>query len=237
MASAGPPYVIEHTLTAADVVEAGRLARRGLMRVGRLIGALLLVVGALLVVVVDWLIGVVAMGAGAATLWTAAFPTVDRWLAGWQLRGVLGGSASSVIDAGGIDFVNPHLSGHIEWSNLTHAVENDRILLLMRDRTPVAYIPVSALGDSRIASELTPLPDQKHGDRQREDDGDELAGRCATRQQPADPPEGKEQIEQPKRQQQAGEDLHASPGPVAVHAAHRGVLELDHSGSFEAQRE
>ncbi len=91
MASAGPPYVIEHTLTAADVVEAGRLARRGLMRVGRLIGALLLVVGALLVVVVDWLIGVVAMGAGAATLWTAAFPTVDRWLAGWQLRGVLGG--------------------------------------------------------------------------------------------------------------------------------------------------
>jgi hypothetical protein len=149
MASSGPPYAIEHPITAADAVEAARLARRTMMRVGKAIGAVVMAIGIVALVLFDWFIGVTVLAVGGATLGTATLPHLDRWLAGQQLRGVVGGRARSVIDADGINFENPQISGRIAWSSLTHLLENDRVLVLMRDRALVAYIPTSALGASR----------------------------------------------------------------------------------------
>ena len=88
------------------------------------------------------------VGGGALTALAAQTRYFDRWRARRHLRSLLGTRATFEMDDSGVLVETVTISGHIPWSAVTELRANDRILVLMRDRVPVAWIPASAFSSA-----------------------------------------------------------------------------------------
>jgi hypothetical protein len=142
-----PPFRVEHEITVDGSVAAFRYLRRGYIRMGYVLSAVLIGTAIFSVLVLDDLIFALFQAiVGLLTLWEVTTSTIDGWMIKRQLRGVLGGRDTSTIGEQGIDFENPAVSGTIKWNSLTDIVLTGKIVLLLRSGTGVMWLPLSAFG-------------------------------------------------------------------------------------------
>ena len=150
-----PRYEIEFEMTADGIAEASKLfQRRQYLLIGAAgvfelaIALVLIAVGAELLIAL--MVGVVGLFSLALT----QTPAILQWRIRRMARSILGTSAKAEVDSAGFTFTNEQSSGRVEWSGLTEVRENDRVVLLMRDRLPYAWIPVSAFGSPDRRDEI-----------------------------------------------------------------------------------
>ncbi len=148
-------YEIEFEMTADGIAEASRLfQRRQYLLIG---GAGLFELGIALVLVAigaDLVIAIMVAVVGLFSLALTQTPLILKWRIGRIARSILGTSAKAEIDATGFRFTNEQSSAHVEWSGLTEVRGSDKVVLLMRDRSPYAWIPVSAFGTPERRDEI-----------------------------------------------------------------------------------
>ncbi|MEX2547440.1 MAG: YcxB family protein [Chloroflexota bacterium] len=148
-------YEIEFEMTADGIAEASRLFQRrqylligaaGIFELG--IALLLVAIGA------DIVIAIMVAVVGLFSLALTQTPVILKWRIGRMARSILGTTAKAEIDSTGFKFTNSQSSAHIEWNGLTDVRENDKIVLLVRDRRPYAWIPAAAFGTPERREEI-----------------------------------------------------------------------------------
>lgn len=148
-------YELSFEMTAEGILEASKLLQR---RQYLLVGAA--GVAELAASVLMFVFGsdpVLASLVGLFGLLSLAFtqmPAILRWRIRRLARSVLGTTAKVEIDSTGFTFSNEQSSGHVEWSGLTAVRESDKIVLVMRDRLPYAWLPASAFGSPERRDEI-----------------------------------------------------------------------------------
>ena len=74
----------------------------------------------------------------------AVTPWFDRWRVNRYARSLLGATASFGIGPTGIHSDTGGMTGDIEWSSATGVVDTGKVVVVTRDRMPMAWIPASA---------------------------------------------------------------------------------------------
>ena len=67
-----------------------------------------------------------------------------RWYMRREARSLIGRGHETGFGDDGLHETSPTGTGVILWSAITDIRENDQVVLFMRDRLPVVYVPVSA---------------------------------------------------------------------------------------------
>ena len=136
-------YRIQYEMTAETAVAAMKLAHTSTFRLVWIAAFVALAVG-VVCLLVDFVFGAVIMvSLGAATA-LVGFNPVQHWLARREGRGVMGDVHEIRLGEDSLHYETPIGTGLIPWSSITDIRENDRIVLFMRDRVPLAYVPGSA---------------------------------------------------------------------------------------------
>lgn len=120
------------------------------------LGALLaVVVGIAIAIVLTNLIvfGAVLAIIGVITLVVSGDP-IQRWLLQREGRSVLGGFTDIHLTDEGITSRTPLGEGSIPWAAVTAVRESERIVVFMRDRIPIAYIPDSSFESPARRAEI-----------------------------------------------------------------------------------
>jgi hypothetical protein len=152
----GAPYRTTFTIGVEDVVDYLRIVQRRLNQVSAVAGAVLCLVGVTLIVTgVDPLTGVVALVAGLLTVGAAQTRYFDRWRVRRGARRIVGTRASFEIGDEGLLAETATITGRVPWSSVTALRANERILVFMRDRLPVAWIPTRAFASEADLSATT----------------------------------------------------------------------------------
>lgn len=167
-----PAYRANFPIRLEDYVAATRLLQRGLNLGGVILGLVISGIGVATIAITDATgAGVLALAAGLGLVFLAMTPFLDRWRGAREARSVLGQQATFEIGADGIDSSMSTGSSHMPWSAATHVVSNERVMVIMRDRIPLAWLPTSAFtapgeADSvlafmraRIAAQARHVPD------------------------------------------------------------------------------
>jgi hypothetical protein len=150
----GPPYRVSYPVTADAAIDAARLAMAPLRRRMTFVSLGALVFGVVLCLAGDWTFGPAIVMFGLLTLALTILRGPERWLVNRRGRSLLGGSAELVFRDEGVDFATPQASGRVAWSALTEARDDERSVILLRDRILVGYAPVVSFGPPERRAEI-----------------------------------------------------------------------------------
>ena len=150
----GPPYRVDYPITADAAIDAARLAIAPLRRRMTFLSLAALVIGAVLVLAGDWTFGPAIVIFGLLTLALTVIRGPERWLINRRGRSVIGGTSELVFDDAGVAFASPQATGRIAWSALTEVRENERTVILLRDRILAGYAPAAAFGPPGRRAEI-----------------------------------------------------------------------------------
>jgi hypothetical protein len=81
-------------------------------------------------------------------------PWADRWRVQRAARSLLGTTATCRIGPTGIDGDQAGMTSHVDWGAITRVVDNGRVVVVMRDRLPVMWIPASAFASNQERDEV-----------------------------------------------------------------------------------
>lgn len=152
----GPPYRVNFIITADDVVAFVRLLQRRLNTIGVILGLSVMTVGGIIGLLArDPLTGVWTFLVGLVFVVLSSTEFLDRWRIRRGAKSLVGATGSFVIDGRGITADPPTDAGPVPWSDVTDVVENERVLIVKRGRTPIVWIPKRALGTVEQAAELS----------------------------------------------------------------------------------
>lgn len=136
-------YGLRFEFTAETAVAVMKLAHTTTFRLAW-IAAFVSFAVAVVCLLVGFVFGAVIMlGLGLSTALLGLDP-VQHWFARREGRGVLGEIHEIRLDEASLHYQTPMGTGLIPWSAITAIRENDRIVMFMRERVPLAYIPASA---------------------------------------------------------------------------------------------
>jgi hypothetical protein len=139
------PFSVSFTITADDVVAFLRLAQRRLNTVVATMGVILVALGlALSIQSGEATAGLLEIVVGLTVFGLTATEFLDRWRVGRVARSIVGTTNSFTFDSNGITAQTATGSGRIPWDAVTQTVENERMLLIKRDRLTVVWIPKRA---------------------------------------------------------------------------------------------
>jgi hypothetical protein len=144
---------VSFVITSDVGSDAAQLAYRSLFRNVRLIALAGLIVGAVFIFLGSPEFAVVVFAASVATLIVGSGP-VQRWMAGREIRSVIGSSVAMTIDEEGIHARSAIGTGEVPWISMTEVREGPRTVMFMRDRVPVGYIPESAFESPSQRSDI-----------------------------------------------------------------------------------
>lgn len=99
------------------------------------------------------ILGLMLLGLGVLA-WVFQGDRVQRWLAGREVRSIVGGEIEVRLGDDGLRFRTPLGEGSAPWSAVTALRENERTVIFMRDRIAVAYIPSSAFRSAEQRAEI-----------------------------------------------------------------------------------
>jgi hypothetical protein len=140
-----PEYRGKWVLSVDDYVAATRLLQRNFNRFGTAAGVIALALGLTTAVIFgDVVAGLLAIVAGAGALLVASTPLFDRWRAARLTRSVVGDEVGFIIDAEGISGTMVTGTSRVSWSAVTEIRSDERVIVVMRDRIPIAWMPTSA---------------------------------------------------------------------------------------------
>jgi hypothetical protein len=143
-ASAGPPYQVTFSVEIDDFVAASRLLRRQPITTGILFGLSAIGIGAATVLITGAMAaGVLAVIAGAVGVVVFGSGVLDRRMAAHETRSFLGMPVTMEIGDEGVETTSATGSSSLPWTALTHVVADERVIVLMRDRVSMAWLPAS----------------------------------------------------------------------------------------------
>jgi hypothetical protein len=139
------PISVGYEVTLDHLVAVTQLGQRGLNRLGLMVGVVAGAVGLIaLLVGVDWLIGLLMIIFGAALMLVIRFALFERLVLGRMARSVVGIRSTAVVGDEGVTFESELGTTHLAWSSLTEVRDGRDIIILVRDRLPIAWIPDAA---------------------------------------------------------------------------------------------
>ena len=141
-----PPYQVTFVITTEDLVDYLRVVQRTLNMFAAAAGAVGIIGSLIVAVLVDPVSAVVLLLVGGFLLLSASTRYFDRWRARRQGRSVIGTNATFTISKAGIEARTGTGTGHISWPDVTRVSESSAMLVLMRDRLTLGWLPKRALG-------------------------------------------------------------------------------------------
>lgn len=151
-----PPFEIEFTITIDDFVAYLRLLQHTLNVVGVMLGLAVLVVGGLIALLAqDLFTGLWTLLIGLLFVVLAGTEFLDRFRVQRNARSLIGTVAKLKFDEEGITADTASGSGNVPWSAVTQLKQNDRVIVIRRDRIPVAWIPKRAFETTEESATLT----------------------------------------------------------------------------------
>lgn len=143
------PYRATFKLAAGDLAAASRLVRRRPILGGIAFALGAVAVGALTVLVTGEIAaGVLAIVGGVVGLVVFGLGVMERLTARAEMRSFAGMPVTFEFTEEGVSTVGGTGASSMPWSALTHVEANGRVIVLMRDRVAMAWLPTSAFASA-----------------------------------------------------------------------------------------
>lgn len=150
-----PSYSVKFTVRVDDVVAYLRFQQTRLNRIGTALGLVALALGAVFAIFAADLVSALGFGLiGLVFLFSGSTEVVDRWRVRRGARSIVGSTPSYVFDDTGIRSNTFEGSGRIPWTEITDMRQNERVLVVKRDRLAVVWIPKRAFASAAEAAEV-----------------------------------------------------------------------------------
>ena len=137
-------FELDFVITAEHLVDFLRLRQRTLNRVGAIVAVGLVIAGIYFAFSGDRVLGAFEIIVGILMLITSQTTIFDSWRIKRAGRKVIGTRAQLTAAADGITIQNAGMSSHVDWAAITELKVNDRIIVPMRGRLPVGWMPTDA---------------------------------------------------------------------------------------------
>jgi len=137
-------FELDFVIKPDHLVDYLRLRQATLNRVGGIIAVALVVVGIYFVMNGDPILGAFEIGVGSIMLVTSQTRLFDSWRVRRAGRAVIGTRAQFKVDESGIHIENAGQTQDVDWPAITELKVSDAIIVPMRDRMPVAWMPTEA---------------------------------------------------------------------------------------------
>jgi hypothetical protein len=148
-------YQLTFAITVDGLVDFLRWRQRRLNLVGAILAVAMLAVNVLLLVAGFPLLFVLLLSIpGLVLLIAAVMPWFDRWRVRRYARSLLGATANFGIGPTGIQSDRGGMTGDMEWSSVTGIVDTGKVVVVSRDRMPMAWIPNSAFASHAERREI-----------------------------------------------------------------------------------
>ncbi|HUR17194.1 MAG TPA: hypothetical protein VMZ33_07895 [Candidatus Limnocylindrales bacterium] len=144
MKADGAGFELDFVITAQHLVDFLRLRQRTLNRLGSFVALGLIVAGLYFAISGDRVLGAFEVIVGVLMLVTSQTTVFDAWRVKRAGRTVIGTRAHLTVEDDGMTIQNADMSNHIEWKSITELRINDRIVIPMRGRLPVGWLPTDA---------------------------------------------------------------------------------------------
>jgi membrane-bound ClpP family serine protease len=141
-------FRLDFVITQGHLVDFLRLMQKNLNRIGTVAGIVLILAGLYFLVTGSPGIGIFEIVVGVMMILAAQTPYFDALRARLLARSVIGTRAELDVSERGVDIRNAGASSHVEWSALTGVRVSDDIIVLVRDRRAISWIPTSAFGSA-----------------------------------------------------------------------------------------
>ena len=153
MSDASKGFSLDFVITAEHMVAFLRLRQQRLNRVGGIIAIGLVLVGLYIAWNGDRLLGAFEIVIGTLMLITSQTTLFDSWRVKRAARAVIGTRAQLKVDESGIDVRNAGKSNKVEWESITNLKVSDRIIIPMRGKLPVGWMPSDAFESEEARDE------------------------------------------------------------------------------------
>jgi hypothetical protein len=148
-------YQLTFPITVDGLVDFLRWRQRRLNLVGAILAVAMLAVNVLLLAAGLPLLFVLLLSIPGLVLMIAAVtPWFDRWRVRRYARSLLGATASFGIGPTAIHSDTGGMTGDMEWSSVTAVVDTGKVVVVSRDRMPMAWIPKSAFASDAERLEI-----------------------------------------------------------------------------------
>lgn len=138
------PIRLEFTITDDDAVDASRAYAGYRSQLGLFLGLGLAAAGVVLWAVTRDPFFLVLTVAGVVAAALGRFRALDRAYMRGQPTTRIGTRTEMILDDRGLHFRAGGVEGVVDWSAVTELRDGERTLLLLQDRTPLAYLPKRA---------------------------------------------------------------------------------------------
>jgi ABC-type multidrug transport system fused ATPase/permease subunit len=118
------------------------------------VGDLVAIVVGIALAIAGYAIGSLIAIIGVLFLLFSQVEPIQRWLLMRRHGSLLGRRVTVEIDENGLRFTNDLLASQVPWSTLTAVRANERIVVLLRERAMLGYIPASAFGSDEDRLEV-----------------------------------------------------------------------------------
>ena len=141
-------FELDFEITTAHLVDFLRLRQQTLNRVGAIVAVGLVVAGVYFAFTGDRVLGAFEIIVGVLMLITSQTTIFDAWRVKRAGRSVIGTRAQLKAEEDGITIQNAGVASHIDWTAVTDLKVNDRIIIPMRGRLPVGWLPSDAFAST-----------------------------------------------------------------------------------------
>jgi hypothetical protein len=149
----GPPFRVSFTATVDDIVAFVRLLQRRLNMIGIGLGLAVMTVGGIVAVLAaDPFTGAWTFIVGLLFVLLSGTEFLDRYRVRRSAKSLIGSDFAYLFDSKGVSVVPPTETGRVSWSEISDVVENERVLILKRGRTPVVWVPKRAFSSAEEAA-------------------------------------------------------------------------------------
>ncbi|MEO6349577.1 MAG: PH domain-containing protein [Candidatus Limnocylindrales bacterium] len=146
MASEG--FHLDFVITPAHMVDFLRLMQKNVNRIGTVAGLVLILAGLYFLVSGSPGIGIFEMVIGVLMILAAQTRYFDALRARLLARAVIGTRAQLDVTESGVDVSNAGASRHFDWSAITDLRVSEAMIVLVRDRRAISWIPTSAFASA-----------------------------------------------------------------------------------------
>jgi hypothetical protein len=142
--ASGAGFDLDFEIRADHLVDFLRLRQATLNRVGGIIAIGLVIVGVYFVVSGDRILGAFEIVVGSLMFVTSQTRVFDTWRVKRAAKAIIGTRAQFRVDESGIKVDNAGQSATAEWASITELKSSDAIIIPMRGRLPLGWIPTDA---------------------------------------------------------------------------------------------
>jgi len=142
-------YEFEFEITLDDLVDFLRLDQKVLNATGAIGGLAMIAVGVVFIVGSgDLIFGLLSMLLGLGWIGLSHTRHFDRWRTGRQARAIIGRKVRLSVGKTGIEVTSNETETKVDWSGATGVKDDERMVIVARQRRPALWIPTRAFASA-----------------------------------------------------------------------------------------